>query len=65
MPTADSEELLRIKEEMLGLWGELPPEHQATMLLVLLDNSEAGDWAVQAHLFKKEQKGERLKPPPW
>jgi len=65
MPVANSEKLLRIKEEILRLWEALPPEHHATMLLVLLEKSEAGDWVAQAHLLRKEQKGETLKPPPW
>ena len=59
------EELLQIKRGISELWAMLPPEHQASMLLVLLDESGGGDWAVQAHLFRKEQRRESLQPPPW
>lgn len=65
MSTTDPKELLRIKEEMLGLWARLPSEHQASVLLVLLSQSDGGDWAAQAHLFKKAQSGKPLKRPPW
>ena len=44
----DPEELLRLKEEILSRWQKLPPEHQATMLLVLLDKSEWANWVLQA-----------------
>ena len=46
--TEDPEELLRLKEDILKRWERLPPEHQATMLLVLLEKSEWSDWALDA-----------------
>ena len=42
-------ELLGLKDEILNRWQRLPAEHQATMLLVLLDKSEWADWVLQAH----------------
>ena len=44
----DPEELLRLKEDILNRWERLPPEHQATMLLVLLERSEWSDWVLDA-----------------
>ena len=44
------QELLTLKENILAQWSRLPPEHQATMLLVLteqLKSSEYGPWAAQ------------------
>ncbi len=46
--TEDAEELLRLKEDILNRWERLPPEHQATMLLVLLVRSEWRDWVLDA-----------------
>lgn len=45
------QELLTLKENILAQWLRLPPEHQATMLLVLTEQvnaSEYGPWAAQA-----------------
>ncbi len=45
------QELLTLKENILAQWRRLPPEHQATMLLVLTEQvnaSESGPWAAQA-----------------
>ena len=53
----DGEELLELKEEIVERWERLPPEHQATMLLVLVDRSEWGDWAVEAHKLLGATKG--------
>jgi hypothetical protein len=50
-------ELLKLKEEILERWGKLPPEHQATTLLVLVYESEWGDWAVEAHKLLGASKG--------
>ena len=44
----DPGELLSLKEEILSAWQRLPAEHQATMLLVLLDRSEWADWVLEA-----------------
>jgi hypothetical protein len=57
LKTEGAEELLRLKEEILERWERLPPEHQATMLLVLVDRSEWGDWAVEAHKLLGANKG--------
>jgi len=45
------QELLTLKEDILAQWLRLPPEHQATMLLVLTEQvnaSDHGPWAAQA-----------------
>ncbi|MCZ7554594.1 MAG: hypothetical protein M5U05_18785 [Anaerolineales bacterium] len=45
------QELLTIKDSILVQWQRLPPEHQASMLLVLMNNvlnSEYGPWAANA-----------------
>lgn len=48
-------ELLSLKDELLNTWQLLPPEHQATMLLVLLQRMRStGEqrWTLDAlHLF--------------
>ena len=51
------EELLKLKDEIEERWERLPPEHQATMLLVLIDKSEWGEWAVEAHQLLGASKG--------
>ena len=51
------EELVKLKDEILERWDKLPPEHQATMLLVLIDRSEWGAWAVEAHEVLGASKG--------
>ena len=56
----DPEELLRLKEEILSSWEKLPPEHQATMLLVLLDRSEWADWVLEAQeLLERSKEDDR------
>ncbi|HMN13666.1 MAG TPA: hypothetical protein PKD55_15220 [Bellilinea sp.] len=45
------QELLTLKENILAQWSRLPAEHQATMLLVLVERVKAGQfgaWAAQA-----------------
>ena len=45
------QELLQTKDRVLEQWRLLPPEHQATMLLVLLKeigDAEMGDWTRNA-----------------
>jgi len=45
------QELLTLKDNILAQWSRLPPEHQATMLLVLIErlkSSAYGAWAMQA-----------------
>ena len=45
------QELLAIKDSILSQWQRLPPEHQASLFLVLMDrvlNSEYGPWAADA-----------------
>ena len=54
----DPKELLRLKDEILSSWEKLPPEHQATMLLVLLDKSEWGDWVLQAQELLERSRGD-------
>ena len=53
VPTShDADQLLAAKNEILSLWRALPPEHQATMALVLVaevvDAGEYDDWLRQA-----------------
>ena len=43
------EEILKLKDGIVACWERLPPEHQATMLLVLLDGSSWANWSLQAH----------------
>lgn len=54
------QELLTIKDSILSQWQRLPPEHQASMLLVLMNrvlNSEYGPWAADAikHLSTRSE----------
>lgn len=45
------QELLTIKDSILAQWQRLPPEHQASLFLVLMNrvlNSEYGPWAADA-----------------
>lgn len=51
------EELLRLKEEILNRWERLPGEHQATMLLVLLERSEWADWVLEAQELLRRSRG--------
>jgi len=40
------ETLVAKKDELLSAWNQLPPEHQATMSLVLLDMVMQGEWGL-------------------
>lgn len=40
------ESIVAKKDEMLSAWNQLPPEHQATMSLVLLDTVMKGEWGL-------------------
>jgi hypothetical protein len=43
------DEILNIKDELQQRWQQLPPEHQATMALVLVKDVFAGeqcDWMI-------------------
>ena len=40
------EELLSIKDELVARWRQLPPEHQATMALVLVNDVSQGEWGA-------------------
>jgi len=40
------ESLIAKKDELLSAWNQLPPEHQATMSLVLLDMVMNGEWGL-------------------
>ncbi len=47
----DPTELLALKTTLQGIWEQLPPEHQATMALVLLKSVAAsgyGSWLQEA-----------------
>ena len=52
------EQLLQLKREIIERWGRLPPEHQATMLLVLLDHATWGRWSVWTWLALNPNGGE-------
>jgi hypothetical protein len=44
-------EILNIKDELQQRWQQLPPEHQATIALVLVNDvfaGEQGDWLIDA-----------------
>jgi hypothetical protein len=45
-PTVEPETLRTLKSEIMAAWAQLPPEHQATMALVLLDTIMNGEWGV-------------------
>lgn len=47
----DPGQILQVKQEIIALWGRLPAEHQATMLLVLLDHSAWAGWSVWTWLL--------------
>ncbi len=50
-PIADPAELLALKATLQDIWEQLPPEHQATMALVLLQSVAAsayGAWLYDA-----------------
>ena len=52
------EQLLQLKREIIERWGRLPPEHQATMLLVLLDHAAWAGWSVWTWLALHPSGGE-------
>jgi hypothetical protein len=43
-PSPLPDELLKHKGEILEQWGQLPPEHQATMALVLFQQTLEGEY---------------------
>ena len=43
-PTPNPEELHKLKDELVATWEQLPPEHQATMALVLVQTVMEGEW---------------------
>lgn len=50
-PDLEPQELHRLKDELVATWEQLPPEHQATMTLVLIDRvvqGEMGQWLKEA-----------------
>jgi hypothetical protein len=50
--------ILELKGEIVERWERLPPEHQATMLLVLLDKSTWATWSVTAWICTHPEGGE-------
>ena len=52
------EQLLQLKREIIERWERLPSEHQATMLLVLLDHAAWGRWSVWTWLALNPNGGE-------
>jgi len=54
-PLPDPKELLQIKDNLVAFWDQLPPEHQETMALVLIDRvmqTEMGEWLKEAMAIK-------------
>lgn len=54
-PLSDPQEILALKDSIVTQWSQLPPEHQATMALVLtqtLFDSGYGPWLVEALSLK-------------
>ncbi len=52
--------ILNLKDEIVTRWKRLPAEHQATMLLILMDDSEWAAWSVEAwELLQAREGGER------
>lgn len=43
-PQPDSEHLLQLKSTMLEHWAHLPPEHQASMALMLYNQVRVGEY---------------------
>jgi len=54
----DPARLLALKGEITERWQRLPPEHQATMLLVLLDKSSWANWSITAWITTHQEGGE-------
>ena len=42
----DAKQIVRLKQEIVARWKRLPPEHQATLLLVLMDDSAWAEWSA-------------------
>jgi hypothetical protein len=49
--------ILALKGEIVERWERLPPEHQATMLLVLLDKSTWASWSINAWISTQQEGG--------
>jgi len=65
-PPPDPQELLRLKDELVSRFQQLPPEHQATMSLVLVREVMDGEWGVWlkgaiAILTEKQTPGSAIK----
>jgi len=56
------EEILKLRDEIMARWEHLPPEHQATMLVVLLDESSWANWSSRAAMLLEENEGEEAPP---
>jgi hypothetical protein len=54
----DPARLLAVKGEIVERWERLPPEHQATLLLVLLDRSTWAPWSIAAWVATHPEGGE-------
>jgi hypothetical protein len=58
-PSLPPEQILHLKDEIFSQWGQLPPEHQATVTLVMLKQlveGEYGSWTLSAiELLWKEK----------
>ena len=54
----DPARLLELKGEIVARWEQLPPEHQATLLLVLLDKSAWATWSITAWVTTHPEGGD-------
>ena len=48
-PQPSPEHLLQLKDSIFEQWGQLPPEHQASMALVLYTQVMAGEYGPWLH----------------
>lgn len=45
-PSLTPEHILHLKNELISKWGQLPPEHQATMALVMFQQTLEGEYGM-------------------
>ena len=54
----DPARLLELKGEIVARWARLPAEHQATLLVVLLDRYTWAPWSIAAWVATHPEGGE-------
>lgn len=64
-PAATPEQLLELKDQIVESWRQLPPEHQASMVLVLYTQVLAGEFGPwlrsSARLMEQRDPGQPLR----